>query len=602
MTALAQTAFENGPCVPPRFLGGSGHYAYKSWKVDANGERIARKHVGRCPRAQADLVANSYRNANGLETVFGIVFDFDAHRAKEHWKDNEGKLDWTLIFTALKREIPQVAELICYAVRSTGGLGLGVVMAITPLPILPSTAANQQAALKLQGRLLTVFDKMGLGADFGARGVSRDLPNFNDPERLVFRNTRSLRDLECSGRPVVSELHKVLNARERAARAAERLYNDERVEKGLAKLVLWLLGVSSFDRAWTFDGQPIKERQPKEIPYLSGWSRTVTLRELCRFTGLSEGFLRRFLKDPPEWLQTAHHEAEGWTLAIPLSRAVPWLEERSFYLMQKTQALSGRVSFDPGELCLPWWVQDGERNAWIVRLALLYKWAGYSLASTTEKVLLRVQAMEGFETSRNCRLVRSIVRSLFRRKPENQGDLRWEALPEWMKDDRIFCSISKRVNTRRGVTPTRVGVRGDDSGEMSASSLVSFLGSSAGPKHFSEERHTPPELQENTVGHNASVTLSVVRHRQRIGIFHEGRLLLCMTRKHYKASQALKYLQQHNPRWAQVKMNLVSPRKDKQRGFFAAVDEAEVVFSGHQICGRKETLQTAIARWKMNKQ
>ena len=156
----------------------SGHYSFKSWGIDKQGKRFAQKSNGLVQKLNADLISNTYRNACGLEIAYGLVFDFDAHRALPCWKDSEGKLDWNLIFPALKKEIPIVAELICYAVRSSGGKGLGIVMAITPLPIITSTAANQQSALKLQGRLLSVFDSMGLGADFGARGVVRDFPNF----------------------------------------------------------------------------------------------------------------------------------------------------------------------------------------------------------------------------------------------------------------------------------------------------------------------------------------------------------------------------------------------------------------------------------------
>ncbi len=51
-------------------------------------------------------------------------------------------------------EIPEVAALISHAVRSIGGKGLGVVMAISPLPLLPTTEGNQQSALKPKNLLL----------------------------------------------------------------------------------------------------------------------------------------------------------------------------------------------------------------------------------------------------------------------------------------------------------------------------------------------------------------------------------------------------------------------------------------------------------------
>ena len=589
MTASAQICPDSGPLFPKKVASVSGHYEYKSWAQDSKGERVARKFAGKEARYNADLAANSYRNANGLETVFGIVFDFDAHRAKDCWKDAEGKLNWELIFPALKKEIPEVANLICYAVRSTGGKGLGVVMAISPLPMLPSTAANQQSALKLQGRILSVFDKMGLGADFGARGVSRDLPNFNNPDRLVYRNTQPLRELEKSSRPVVTELHKLLNARDRAARFSERIYNDERVEKGLAKLVLWLLGAVNFDQVWKFEGETF-DRRFKNVPYLSGWSVSATMRELCALTGLSDAFLRKFLKSPPKWLKSDRCEGEGWSLCLPLSKDVPWLQERSFYLLQKTQELSGKVSFDPQEICLPWWVQDGERNAWIVRLALIYKWAGYSLECAIEKVLLRIQAIPGSETSRNCKNVCSIVRSLFRRTPESLGALDWKDLPDWIKDDKIFCSLLKRTNTRRGITP---------GAELSLVSLPQAfpsvsLSSSSSQTIESSVSQTLRELQKSC----EDVSLVAVRRKQRIGIFHGDKLLLCLTKKHYKATQALEYLQKQNAEFQNVNLRLISPRKSKQENYFEAVDNADFVQSGEQVCGRKKTLNEAIENWK----
>ena len=417
---------------------------------NSKGERVAQRHRGPEPRVNADLIQNTYRNQNGTETVFGLVFDLDAHRAKDCWKDSDGTLDWQLIYPALHKEIPEVATLISHAVRSTGGKGLGVVMAISPLPLLPTTEGNQQSALKLQGRLLSVFDKMGLGADFGARGVLRDFPNFNNPSKFVYSNSKILRELEQTKRPIVTLMHQLLNQRDKEARISERIYNDERVEKKLAKLVLWLLGACKFDQAWEFEGQTF-ERQFKNVPYLSGWTTSVTSKELRILTGLSDDFLRKYLKSPPKWLKAIYHDKEGWSLSIPLSKDVVWLQERAAYLLQKTQELTGKVSFNPQEICLPWWVQDGERNAWIVRLTLMYKWSGYSFESALSKVALRIQAIPGAEVSRNCKQVRSIVRSLYRRVPESLGALEWNELPDWIKDDSIFCSLLKRLSTRRGV-------------------------------------------------------------------------------------------------------------------------------------------------------
>ena len=71
-----------------------------------------------------------------------------------------------------------------------------------------------------------------------------------------------------------------------------------------------------------------------------------------------------------------------------------------------------------------------------------------------------------------------------------------------------------------------------------------------------------------------------------------------MTKKHYKATEALEYLQNRNEEFQSVQLKLFSPRKSKQEGYFQAIDTAEFVHDGQQICGRKETLNEAIENWK----
>ena len=570
-----------------RVFSTSGHFKYKSWGQNSQGEREAYRYVGKDARTHADLASNVYHNKNGFETVFGLVFDLDAHRAMDCFKDSEGSLAWDLILPALEKEIPEVAGLICYVVRSTGGKGLGIVVAISPLVIANSTVGNQKSALKLQGRLLSVFDKLGIGADFGARGVIRDLPNFKNPDKLIFQNQKILRELETARRSVVTELHKLLNARDKAARITERLYNDERVEKGLAKLVLWLLGAMRFNRSIQFDGVDIGTKF-KSVPYLSGWEIDATLSEICSLTGLSETFLRKFLANPPEWLESQRYERGGWRLRIAISQSVSWLLERSLYLMQKTQILTGNVSFDADELALPSMVQDGERNAWIVQLALIYKWAGYSRDATLKKITLRMQGIPEYESSRNCRQVLNIVRSLFRRQPETVGIRARKALPDWIRDDEIYCNIFKRVSTRRGKTPGA-----DQTSICDLLASVSFPPSNSIPPF-----ETLREFFENSEVNKEPKTLWVVRRGQRIGIFDGKQLVSCMTKKHYKATRVIEHLVQKDGIYSGLNLCLVSPRKLKQAAFFDAVDSAEYVQRAELICGRKETRCESLQIWR----
>jgi hypothetical protein len=165
VSALLQENAEVFSFPSAKIQGISGNYAYKKWVEEGSGQRKAFPVSGPEARFSADLIANSYRNRGGLAVVFGIVFDLDAHRAQEQWKDSEGRLDWGLIFSSLKKEIPEFAKYLCHAVRSTGGKGLALVMAITPMPIQDSTRPNQTAAENLQSRLINLLNRLGMGAD-----------------------------------------------------------------------------------------------------------------------------------------------------------------------------------------------------------------------------------------------------------------------------------------------------------------------------------------------------------------------------------------------------------------------------------------------------
>ncbi len=594
MSALLQENAEVISFSSDKIKGISGSYGYKKWVEEGSGQRKAFPVSGPEARFSADLIANSYRNRGGLAVVFGIVFDLDAHRAQEQWKDSEGRLDWGLIFSSLKKEIPEFAKYLCHAVRSTGGKGLALVMAITPMPIQDSTRPNQKAAENLQSRLINLFNRLGMGADEGARGLLRDFPNFNHPEKSIYKNTKILRELERSGRPVIGELHRVLNQKDQKEKAKQRIYNDERVESGLVNLVLWLMGAKDFSRKWVFEGEVI-ERKYMQVPFLSGWEVEASVKELCLLTGVSEGFMRGFLKNPPTWLKATYNNDRCWTLSLSQFKDAAWLLERCRHLGQKTQELYGKVSFDPNELCLPEYVEDGERNAWLVRLTLIYKWAGYSMDTTLEKVKLRLKCIPGFETSRNCRQISNIVRSLFRRSPEMHGVLSWKELPRWIRDDEFFRSKDNHIETRRGIAPVgSIGALG-----VMVGSGLDFEAperDSEAKSLFLTESRKPEKIQELP-----EIKLWVVRRNQRIGIIRNNKLLLCFTKKHYRASALTKYLLELNPHLKDYRLRLISPRKKIQALFYEQMDQAEEVFSGASICGRKMTYAESMEFWREKK-
>ena len=62
----------------------------------------------------------------------------------------------------------------------------------------------------------------------------------------------------------------------------------------------------------------------------------------------------------------------------------------------------------------------------------------------------------------------------------------------------------------------------------------------------------------------------------------------------------MKYLQKGNTAFENAKLSLISLRKTKQESYFEAIDKADFVLSGYQVCGRKQTLKEAIENWKQS--
>jgi hypothetical protein len=181
--------------------------------------------------------------------------------------------------------------------------------------------------------------------------------------------------------------------------------------------------------------------------------------------------------------------------------------------------------------------------------------------------------------------------------------LDWKGLPDWIRDDKIFCSILNRTNTRRGITP---GARFEVQGVMVGSTGFSILVSSV-LSHASIDLKAQTEVPNNGLSKPIAapprpvVTLLVVRRKQRIGIFKNNKLVMCLTKKHYKASSLLNYLKDLNPKLSEIEVRFVSPRKKKQELYFAEIDNAEMVHSAKSICGRKATRYESMDLWREKK-
>lgn len=404
--------------------GTSGRYMFKRWIYGFKGERL-----GAVPatfdETPSDLINSCYSNADGSRTVFAISIDLDASRACAEWKKEDGSLDWVRMEPRLKEALPEVERYLAYVTKSSGGLGLSLVFGINPLPLIDSTYTNQQMYYLSQAYLIKAFARLGFGADPAAVGLIRDFPNFMNHERNFVSRPWVFRWLESS----VGESHfsallsaslKFLRAEERK----ERLYPDSRVEAGLAHLFHMLLKVEG--------------------------SKDFILQDLMVLTGLSNHFLRKFLKWSPSWLQvTSRGHGKGWALSLDQTEALFDLRKsRAEGLLNGNNFRSSVVNTDVFGLCLPEEVQDGFRNDWLHRIALFYKWHGISEFDCLRKIELRMKFIPEIEKSRNGRNIGSIVGSIYRNHTAHFGKYADLGLPEWMTDDdRYMSKLALRLVT-----------------------------------------------------------------------------------------------------------------------------------------------------------
>jgi hypothetical protein len=579
----------------------SGRYQFRFWHTDSKGERLALRHAppdwaGRYP----DLIRTAYRNGDGSETVYGIVFDLDAHRAHPKWLDSAGRLDWPKISAYLAETHGKVFSQISYVIRSSGGKGLALLLAINPLPIQKSTEKNQQVALNLQSRLVALLSRLGLGADPGARGVVRDFPNFLNPERCLYENRLAQRRAEQGREPVLRNLHRYLNELEACERRQDRIYNDARAEGGLARLVAWLLGAK--------DGQ---EGLP-EASFLSGetlWASTVQLQKL---TGLSDKFLRRFLNSPPSWLRVEYVEA-GWRLSIPLGGSVQRLLPRAEDLLTREERGGGgaraRLHCSVGSIKRPELVEDGERNAWLTSLALAYKWHGFSREEAQAKVQLRMAALPGCEYSRNCRQARSIVKAIYRNLPHMAGRFSDRSLPEWLTDDLPFTG---GTSLRRGFTPgwtegliQKEVLREATSPKLAlvAPCLQNLLAEGFGEEVAASEAaaEEPSGKAQGLFGSTArEVSLAAIRWRQRVGLFEGSRLVACFTKRHYRAQAALEFLS-GKLEYQGAQLRVYTPHSGRQLAYRDAIESCPDVLQSGLVFGERKTYGEKLAAWRAEK-
>lgn len=427
---------------PPQ-VGRRSHYQFKNWLWDQTGHRVGARSVRPNWRCDADLVSSAYFNpGRQTETVYCLVFDLDAHRADRRWKTRTGKLQWYKIRKLLSREVPEVFRHIFAVVRSTGGKGLALAVAISPLELVDSTQKCQNAAKVLQWKLVCLFRGWGLGADPSALGLARDFPNWLDSVRKIFVDRLVLQSIQCPRlrEPVITNLLAELSKfpeldYQKKRDRSDLLHYHKVAEPKLAKLFQHLLNNFQTDTVM------------------------LTTKDIHRLTGLSPNFVRKFFKNPSSWLEVHWINKQiGWQVRL---RPTKKLIERVWELLDIERPVP-QISVHSGKhLKQPEQVRDGERNSWLARAVIKLKHGGVPESQAALLMDRHVRKMPGYLSSRNCRMIRLIVRSIYKNSPHLFGTNR-QSIPGWL------VSVSPPLNP---------------SSSTNLAQLTSFFKKGLGPRH-----------------------------------------------------------------------------------------------------------------------
>ncbi|MFW7382402.1 MAG: hypothetical protein ACOH5I_26630 [Oligoflexus sp.] len=511
------------------------HYQYKNWRFQ-NGIRAGAYSVNPVERPMADLISTAVKNpAKGTQTVLTLDLDIDFKRTQDKWLNGD-RVDWQKVSSHLREQHEPVFDAIDAVVMSTSGSGFHLLIGVQPLEMgyNPRQQWFRYRAETVQRRLIKLLNDAGIGADPAAAGLVRDYPNHFKTERLLYGSELRLTESQRFSSPdKIEALDEYLESIGYPRKdKAEAPFGEARVAQGVAKLYLHLAEAFA-------DGDPCV---------------MMPLSKIQSITGSSAPFLRKLLKESPEWLLAEWcGKGEGWKLGIRDNLKLLRAAERASEGQIRRQR-SARSYF---ELCPPEDVEDGERNEWLWRLAVLLKLAGYVEFEALRLIGDAIKRIPGGRASRNCRSYRSIVGSIYKREAKD-SEARWRRveLPKWLWDN---ASKEKKINRTEGDE-----VPGSDSVEITTE---------AGPA--SQENKT----QETSPGVWGSSPVQDVRGSVKIGrspqsFASQGAQVIAFTSKP-ALNPALALLAAYAPEAARViQAREASQTKPTEKPAFISLEQA----------------------------
>jgi hypothetical protein len=398
------------------------HYIFKNWQYE-NDNMVA--HITKSKK-EADLISSYYFNrTTKTKTVYCIPFDLDYDKTDKKWIVDK-RINWIKVRDFLSKHEPDIFRSITHVAWSTSGRGLGMTISISPLEIIDETKAAQIAASTLQGHIIQILKSYGIGADPAARGLARDMPNWQNPKRIVYNNEIQKRIIDNRRIPVVKDLLSITNnhpmIRQLKRDRDDLLWLHEGVERKLVPLYQKLLDESG--------------------------DHYYTLSDLLNLTKLSKSTLYKFLNTKLDWIDCERIDKwEGYRLTLK-----PELK----YSSRVGELLSSKSNrkknpFLNSWIKMPSEVEDGERNHYITSISLALKHGGILEKDANSVLQSIVKEIPNYIWSRNCRNYQTILKSIYRNRPKLYGT-KTTTLPYWIleKCQNLFDEIEFPKTDKKG--------------------------------------------------------------------------------------------------------------------------------------------------------
>lgn len=395
------------------------HYQFAEWVI-RDGYREGRPAVAVkfATRSRYPLISTVVINAStGTETLLWMHFDLDYERASKQWK-KAGLLDWPTIAAVLEAELPEFYKHVTAVTRSSGGRGLALALAISPLELTTETSQIQYLAYRLQSCLISILNFYGLGADPGAKGLKRLMPNFFQESRVIDRDQITESIIQSNRPRVIQNLlysvrfHRALKPKNKRDRD-DILWSDKRVERSCAQLYIDIL----------------EEFGP--------WGSMLILgKDFIKNYRMSKNTGYKFLKNPPSWLAIEKIRGEGYRISLKAKKS---LTDRARDLLDGPTSTVARAilpSLKGILLTHPTSIVKGQRNQWLVSAALTLKWKGISFVEALNAIKEASEKVPTFKSSQSLsRDLERIVTSIFSNREETYASQVDLIIPSWLENE-----------------------------------------------------------------------------------------------------------------------------------------------------------------------